>query len=219
MVEITLFKISLGLLLILLALVVFLIFRLRSTNQRMQTIYEKLLGSQTKGQIGEAILRETLKPFLDTEIVAENLTINGTRQHVEFAIELEDKVYCPIDQKTSGKARIDIEDVANKYIGKPNTTFFAILTVPDDLYGRYMRERDYALDKGVFLVKNQDLPFLLPVLLRLYKKFKLSKDTRNLNKTVTLFKSSQAELHKIFANLDKQYDNFKKQFEHFVSLD
>lgn len=203
---------------VILLLLFWLLARQRRADARVQLLFEKLLGSSTKGAVGEAILEDLLYPFLETGIVVRDLAITGTRGRVEFALELEPGLYCAIDQKTGRNPKKDIEDVSEKYINKPNTAFFGILTLPEGEYGSYSRHRDYAAARGVLVVRNIDLPYALPVLKMLHDRFRISKDTRLLNKRLAAFTILQSELTTAFADLDRQYAGFKERMERFINI-
>jgi hypothetical protein len=150
--------------------------------------------------------------------VVRDLPVEGLNRHVEFALEVEEGVYCPIDQKTSGKARLDIDDVAHKYMGKANTSYFAILTVPENLFAQYQRLKDYALQKGVIIVRNVDLPYAIPLLLRLYRKFRQTGNAKGVQNLLARYQAMRAELEKLFHGLNRQYLQFKQGFEEFLSM-
>ncbi|MBN1412243.1 MAG: hypothetical protein JW969_15465 [Spirochaetales bacterium] len=197
---------------------ILVILRLLALDKRNQALYEKLLGSSTKGQLGEAAIASILKPFIDAQLVVTDLPVEGLNRRVEFAVEVEEGNYCPIDQKTSGKARQDIDDVAHKYMGKPNTTFFAVLTVPEHLFVQYLKLRDYALQKGIIIVKNTDLVYAIPLILRLYRKFRQSGDVKSVQNLLARYQSIKAEMEKVFYSLNRQYLQFRQSFEEFLSI-
>ncbi|MCD6171015.1 MAG: DNA recombination protein RmuC [Thermoplasmata archaeon] len=65
-------------------------------------------GTQKRGQVGENLLREVLSHSIKAGVVKENLKVNGGE--VEFAWNLEDGKYIPIDSKLP-----DVFDLVEKY--------------------------------------------------------------------------------------------------------
>jgi len=75
----------------------------------ISTIAKTLGGTQSRGQVGEEILREVLANSIKANVIVENLhTENG---EVEFAWNLEDGNYIPIDSKLP-----DVFELVNTYL-------------------------------------------------------------------------------------------------------
>jgi len=87
--------------------------QLSDMNRMIQTFTRTISGTKTRGIVGEEVLKGILNDSIRAEVVKCNLrTDNG---EVEFAWDLEDGKYIPIDSKLP-----DVFELVNKYSNVDN---------------------------------------------------------------------------------------------------
>ena len=82
--------------------------QLRDMKHIIERVARTISGTQERGQVGENLLREVLSHSIKAGVVKENLKVDGGE--VEFAWNLEDGKYIPIDSKLP-----DVFDLVEKY--------------------------------------------------------------------------------------------------------
>lgn len=84
--------------------------QMKDMKKIIDTIARTIGGTQSRGQVGEEILRDVLSNSIKANVIVENLhTENG---EVEFAWNLDDGNYIPIDSKLP-----DVFQLVDTYLG------------------------------------------------------------------------------------------------------
>ena len=91
----------------------------------INAINEKLGSSTGLGLGGEKTLEAILEPWISVNLVTTRLAMpNQAKVNVEYAYNMGKSqsrgLWIPIDNKKKGNPRVNIEDVAKKYVGKNN---------------------------------------------------------------------------------------------------
>lgn len=159
----------------------------RLIDEEIQRITKRLesalLGSKSKGEMGENILSESLKQF-PPEMIDVNFKVNG--KPVEYAVILSDGKRLPIDSKWVGldEESYDIEKAIAKkakevsqYIDPASTIPMAIAAVPDSVFAQCKQThiRAYRENRVLIMPYSMTIPYILS-LYSLHKNY-----TRNLN--------------------------------------
>ncbi|MFA5108238.1 MAG: DNA recombination protein RmuC [Candidatus Micrarchaeia archaeon] len=161
--------------------------------------FQKLvLGTSQRGKVGEELLKVYLKEAIKGGMIKTNLnTGNG---EVEFALNLQDGKFIPIDSKLPDvyellekmekadqkeqlvikkqiKSKIErcIDDVV-KYQNQPKTIDKCILSVPDNLVDMYPEMMDLARKKNVYLTGHSFTYLLSSMLYEEYARLKAQGD-------------------------------------------
>lgn len=173
-------------------------------------IESALLGSKSKGEIGENILYESLRYF-PPEMIDINFKVNG--KPVEFAIILSDGKRIPIDSKWIGlegedSPEIDIEKAIAKkarevsqYIDPSSTLSMAIAAVPDSVFARCKQAhiKAYRENRVLIMPYSMAIPYIL-ALYNLHKSYARSIDAELLNSYLSDIKVSINKLETLLEN-------------------
>ncbi len=173
-------------------------------------IESALLGSKSKGEIGENILYESLRYF-PPEMIDVNFKVNG--KPVEFAIILSDGKRIPIDSKWIGlegeePPEIDIEKAIAKkakevsqYIDPSSTLSMAIAAVPDSVFARCKQAhiKAYRENRVLIMPYSMTIPYIL-ALYNLHKSYVRSIDVELLNSYLSDIKVSINKLETLLEN-------------------
>jgi DNA recombination protein RmuC len=82
--------------------------KLQDMSNTIDSFNRTISGTKTRGMVGESILKETLKNSIKVGVVKTELKIGS--KNVEFAWDLGDGKYIPIDSKLP-----DVVSLVNKY--------------------------------------------------------------------------------------------------------
>ena len=90
-------------------------------HKNIESFNRTILGTKTRGQVGEQLLKERLKPFIESGQIKTNMKIDGGV--VEFAWKLSDGKYVPIDAKLPDVDKLikefeDADDENKKRVGR-----------------------------------------------------------------------------------------------------
>ena len=90
-------------------------------HKNIESFNRTILGTSTRGKVGEQLLKEKLKPFIESGQIKTNVKIDGGV--VEFAWELPDGNYVPVDAKLPDVDRLvkefeETDDENKKRVGK-----------------------------------------------------------------------------------------------------
>ena len=195
------------------ALIVYLLFHFKVMNDmraEMRTLHDKMLGSSTKGAVGERLLESIIQPMIDSGFIEKNLEIADRNTFVEFGFKLDENLYLPIDSKWDGQPIKNIEDIKNKYIGAKNTTPFGILSVPDKNFERYEKNLIYAKDRGVFIVRDSLVFPTLGIIKIFHERYSTSKDVEKLYKTIKNWDTYHVDVKKHYESVEQKMGNLKK---------
>ncbi|MGC8971687.1 MAG: DNA recombination protein RmuC [bacterium] len=166
-----------------------------------------LLGSKSKGEMGENILCESLKQF-PPEMIDVNFKVNG--KPVEYAIVLSDGRRLPIDSKWIGleEESFDVEKaVAQKakevsqYIDPASTIPMAIAAVPDSVFAQCKQAhiKAYRENRVLIMPYSMAIPYILS-LYSLHKSYARSIDTEKVNFYLSEIKTSINKLETLLEN-------------------
>jgi len=197
------------LLIILIVIVIWLIIENRDTRKSLVDIKEKLIGSSTKGEIGERILRNLLQPLIEENSIVVDLKIAETNKKVEYAYEIDKDKFVPIDSKWDGQPTQRIEELKEKYIGKKNTTQFGILCVPDKNFEMYEKNLTFARERGVFVVKDSAIFSILGIIHAFYETYKVSGNIDKLNKAISNWQMYSVDVKKCFSEVEQKMNKLK----------
>lgn len=179
-------------------------------QKAMKRIETALLGSKSKGEIGENILYESLRHF-PPEMIDINFKVNG--KPVEFALILSDGKRIPIDSKWVGLENEDLSEVdiertiakkareVSQYIDPSSTLSMAIAAVPDSVFSRCKQAhiRAYKEDRVLILPYSMTIPYIL-ALYNLHKSYARSIDAELLNSYLSDIKVSINKLETLLEN-------------------
>jgi len=154
-------------------------------------IESALLGSKSKGEIGENIIYESLRQF-PPEMIDINFKVNG--KPVEYAIILSDGKRVPIDSKWVGleaedSPDVDIEKVISKkakevsqYIDPVSTIPMAIAAVPDSVFARCKQAhiKAYRENRVLIMPYSMTVPYIL-ALYSLHRSYVRNIDTERIH--------------------------------------
>lgn len=188
--------------------------------------FQKLvLGTSQRGKVGEELLKVYLKEAIKNGMVKTNLnTGNGV---VEFALDLQDGKYIPIDSKLpdvyellekmetadqkeqtaikkqiKGKIEKCIDEVV-KYQNQPKTIEKCILSVPDNLVDMYPEMMDTARKKNVYLTGHSFTFLLASMLFEEYARLKAQGDLGQYRQNVKVLLGIVDEIMKKTETLDR----------------
>ena len=185
-----------------------------------------LFGTQQRGKAGENILKNFLKEPIKTGLIKTNLNVgNGV---VEFALDLNDGKFIPIDSKVpdifelleqikqteDNKQQTEIKKAIHKklensvsevtkYLNQPKTINKCILSVPDEVIELYPEMLDYAKRKNVFLASYSFTYLLAYVLYEDYQKTKAEGDLGEYKRNVDTLLSLVGEIQKRTETIDR----------------
>lgn len=173
-------------------------------------IESALLGSRSKGEMGENILYESLRYF-PPEMIDVNFKVNG--KPVEFAVILSDGKRIPIDSKWIGlegedSPDLDIEKAIAKkakevsqYIDPSSTLSMAIAAVPDSVFVkcRQAHIKAYREDRVLIMPYSMTIPYIL-ALYNLHKSYARSIDIEAINSYLSDIKASLNRLETLLEN-------------------
>lgn len=194
-------------------LVVYLVFQSRLMNEMKYSIHElhnTMIGSKTKGEAGERILKSMIQPMIDNGFIETNLEIPDRKSVVEFGFKIDEDLYVPIDSKWDGPPMKNIDDLKNKYLGAGNTTPYGILSVPDKNFGDYEKNLTYGRKRGVFIVRDSMIFPTLGVIKMFYDKYKVSDEVEVLYKTLEKWGVYNVDIKKQFEAVEQKMDNLRK---------
>lgn len=198
------------LLVVLIIAVVWLIKEHFEYKKLLDEIKEKLIGSSTKGEIGERVLKNLLQPLIDANLIFVDFKIPESNKTIEFAYKIDKNKFVPIDSKWDGQPRQRIDEVKEKYIGKENTTPFGILCVPDKNFEMYEKNLDYAKERGVFIIKNSAIFCILGIISRFYENYKVSDDITELTKEISNWQTYCVDIKKCFDEVEQKMNKLKQ---------
>jgi len=89
--------------------------RMQSMEKAQQDFMRVISGTKKRGEVGEALLKEALSPSIKAGLIKTNLKVDN--KTVEFAWDLKDGKYIPIDAKLA-----DVIELFNKYHESENIT-------------------------------------------------------------------------------------------------
>lgn len=159
-------------------------------EERVAAIHANMLGSQSKGAIGENVLAELLGA-LPPDMIRTQFKVKNAS--VEFALMLPSGKCVPIDSKMGENFEKDVRDV-QKYLDPDLTESYAILAVPDARYNETRSEHYKAFERGVYVVSfGMLLPYLL-TLLQLQRRYQQSVSTERLHAFVERMEKATASL-------------------------
>ena len=168
-----------------------------------------LFGTKQRGQAGEEVLKNILKEAIVSGMIKTN--VNTGNGPVEFALDLNDGKYIPIDSKLPDvfELRQKLEKTENsheqnsikkeikrkvekcvkevtKYLHQDKTIDKCILTVPDDLIEMFPEIVDYARKKNVYLTSYSFTYLLAYLLYEEYQRYKAEGDLGEYKKNVEI---------------------------------
>ncbi|MBC7320513.1 DNA recombination protein RmuC [bacterium] len=166
-----------------------------------------LLGSKSKGEMGENILYESLKQF-PPEMIDVNFKVNG--KPVEYAIILSDGKRLPIDSKWIGldEESYDIEKAIAKkakevsqYIDPVSTIPMAIAAVPDSVFAQCKQAhiRAYRENRVLIMPYSMTIPYILSIY-SLHKNYAYNLDTEKISSYLSEIKTSVNKLETLLEN-------------------
>lgn len=166
-----------------------------------------LLGSKSKGEMGENILYESLRQF-PPEMIDINFKVNG--KPVEYAIILSDGKRLPIDSKWIGldEESPDIEKAVAKkakevsqYIDPASTIPMAIAAVPDSVFAQCKQAhiKAYRENRVLIMPYSMAIPYILS-LYSLHKSYARNIDTEKVNFYLSEIKTSINKLETLLEN-------------------
>jgi hypothetical protein len=194
-------------------LAVYLIFQSRVINEmrgELHHLHDVMVGSKTKGEAGERLLKSMLQPIVDNGFIEANLEIPDRKTVVEFGFKIDDNLYVPIDSKWDGQPRKNIDDMKDKYIGAKNTAPYGILSVPDKNFESYEKNLTYGRDRGVFIVRDSMVFPTLGIIKMFYDKYKTSKEVEDLYKILRGWDVHNVNVKKHFEAVEQKMDNLRK---------
>ncbi len=183
----------------------------RLIDEEVQRITKRLesalLGSKSKGEMGENILLESLKQF-PPEMIDINFKVNG--KPVEYAIILSDGKRLPIDSKWIGldEESYDIEKAIAKkakevsqYIDPASTIPMAIAAVPDSVFAKCKQAhiRAYRENRVLIMPYSMTIPYILS-LYSLHKSYARNLDTEKVGIYLSEIKTSLNKLETLLEN-------------------
>jgi len=183
----------------------------RLIDEEIQRITKRLesalLGSKSKGEMGENILYESLRNF-PPEMIDVNFKVNG--KPVEYALILSDGKRLPIDSKWIGidEESSDVEKAIAKkakevsqYIDPASTIPMAIAAVPDSVFAqcRQAHIRAYRENRVLIIPYSMAIPYILS-LYNLHKSYTRNIDTERVNSYLSEIKTSINRLETILEN-------------------
>lgn len=166
-----------------------------------------LLGSKSKGEMGENILYESLRQF-PPEMIDINFKVNG--RPVEYAVVLSDGKRLPIDSKWVGldEDSSDIEKAIAKkakevsqYIDPESTIPMAIAAVPDSIFAQCKQAhiKAYRENRVLIMPYSMTIPYILS-LYSLHKSYARNIDTEKVNFYLSEIKTSINKLETLLEN-------------------
>lgn len=183
----------------------------RLIDEEIQRITKRLesalLGSKSKGEMGENILSESLKQF-PPEMIDINFKVNG--KPVEYAIILSDGKRLPIDSKWIGldEESYDIEKAIAKkakevsqYIDPASTIPMAIAAVPDSVFVQCKQAhiRAYRENRVLIMPYSMTIPYILS-LYSLHKNYTRNLNTEKIGVYLSEIKTSLNKLETLLEN-------------------
>ena len=183
----------------------------RLIDEEVQRITKRLesalLGSKSKGEMGENIICESLKYF-PPEMIDVNFKVNG--KPVEYALILSDGKRLPIDSKWIGidEESSDVEKAIAKkakevsqYIDPASTISMAIAAVPDSVFAqcRQAHIRAYRENRVLIMPYSMTIPYILS-LYNLHRSYTRNIDTERVNSYLSEIKSSINRLETLLEN-------------------
>ncbi|MCX7796191.1 MAG: DNA recombination protein RmuC [bacterium] len=183
----------------------------RLVDEEIQRITKRLesalLGSKSKGEMGENILYESLKQF-PPEMIDVNFKVNG--KPVEYAVILSDGKRLPIDSKWIGldDESYDVEKAIAKkakevsqYIDPVSTIPMAIAAVPDSVFSQCKQAhiRAYRENRVLIMPYSMTIPYILS-LYSLHKNYARSLDVEKMNSYLSEIKTSISKLETLLEN-------------------
>lgn len=194
-------------------LVIYLIFQARGINEmkgELRHLCDVMIGSKTKGESGERLLKSMIRPMIDNGFVETKLEIPDRKTEVEFGFKLDENLYVPIDSKWDGQPRKNIDDMKNKYIGAKNTAPYGLLSVPDKNFEDYEKNLTYGRERGVFIVRDSMVFPTLGIIKMFYDKYKASEDVEDLSKMLSKWQSYNLDVIKHFESVEQKMNNLRK---------
>ncbi|MEE9176605.1 MAG: hypothetical protein V3U19_10590 [Thermodesulfobacteriota bacterium] len=195
------------------ALVGYLVLLSRKLNEvsgDLHELHDVMIGSKTKGEAGERLLKSMIQPLIGTGFIETNLEIKGRNTFVEFGFKIDADQFVPIDSKWDGNPRTNIEDMKNKYLGAENTTSFGILSVPDKNFEGYEKNLGYAKERGVFIVRDSMVFPTLGIVKMFYEKYKASEEVEELFKTLENWNVYKVDVKKSFDEVEQKMGKLRK---------
>lgn len=183
----------------------------RLIDEEVQRITKRLesalLGSKSKGEMGESILYESLKQF-PPEMIDVNFKVNG--KPVEYAIILSDGKRLPIDSKWVGldEESYDIEKAITKkarevsqYIDPASTIPMAIAAVPDSVFAQCKQAhiRAYRENRVLIMPYSMTIPYILSIY-TLHKNYAYNLDIERISSYISEIKTSVNRLETLLEN-------------------
>lgn len=180
---------------------------IQKATKRIETA---LLGSKSKGEIGENILYESLRQF-PPEMIDINFKVNG--KPVEYAIVLSDGKRIPIDSKWVGLETEDLQDIdieraivkkakeVSQYIDPVSTIPMAIAAVPDSVFARCKQAhiKAYRENRVLIMPYSMTVPYIL-ALYSLHRSYARSIDLERLNSYLSEIRTSINRLESLLEN-------------------
>ncbi|MGB9681644.1 MAG: DNA recombination protein RmuC [bacterium] len=174
-------------------------------------IENALLGSKSRGEMGENIIYEALKQF-PPDMIDINFKVNG--KPVEYAIVLSDGKRLPIDSKWVGVdgekdvSEIDIERVISRkakevmqYIDPTTTIPLAIAAVPDSIFSmcKQAHIKAYRENRVLIMPYSMTIPYIL-ALYSLHRSYSKNVDIQSLHNYLSEMSSSLNRLETVLEN-------------------
>jgi DNA recombination protein RmuC len=174
-------------------------------------IENALLGSKSRGEMGENIIYEALKQF-PPDMIDTNFKVNG--KPVEYAIILSDGKRLPIDSKwilmdeEKDISEPEVERIiirkakeVMQYIDPTTTIPLAIAAVPDSVFSmcRQAHIRAYRENRVLIMPYSMTIPYVL-ALYTLHKSYSKSIDIEALHSYLSEMNSSLNRLETVLEN-------------------
>ncbi len=204
--------------------------KLSDMNQSIDKLTSLLIGSRSRGAVGESLLRKNLLPLIESGIVIENLRLSDNRV-VEFGWKLNDGKYIPIDskfpipekeehiKKISSFLKEEVDKVAS-YQNLQDTIDYCVLAIPDEFVSTLAGLiSESALKKRVLITGYSNVVHICVVVANAYNsksKNDLQKLRDDLEHTRMLLSKIEQSLSKIVTGkkmIDNATDEIHKHLE------
>jgi DNA anti-recombination protein RmuC len=173
----------------------------------VRSIHDVMVGSYTKGKMGEQALEAALKLLSQMGRVKTKVPLGGGV--VEYAVVLNDGKVLPIDSKFVANKELErlhndetkVEEKADlartirrkvqdkisevqKYIDPDKTTPMAVLAVPDSVMEFLTDLVPEAAARSIILLGYSSIPQLIPYFIKIYGSFAVAKDAKKLQECI-----------------------------------